>query len=502
MKSYLIIPMAGTGERFVKLGYKTYKVFLPIDKKFTILEKIVANFKGIDLQVIILANFKSFRNKYDKFLKRKNFHLINVENHKKGPLFTLYLAQEKINNIIKKNKNIFISYSDINWSWNIKSVLKFLKNKKITIFTHKNFHPHLEVNSRSDFCLVKNNKIINILEKKTFSKDYKNDFLALGCYYIKELAYINNFFKRKHNIFFSKKEFYLVTLIKYLIKNNIKVTNFNIENFVHLGIPDQYVDFLNWKNLLVKEKNNSLLFTKNSCVMLMAGKGTRVSKFKNQKPFLLYKAKPIYKYIFDKFGSKEKIVITNKNFVNKINKKKYKVFCIKETSSMFNSIFEARNILQNKSNYFLTSCDCFGNFNTLDFKKFIIEKKSDLTLFAFKYSNLQKNLGNSHTQLKIKNKKVYDVEVKKKYKNFQYGHAGFFWIQNGNIFKYLYSFKVSKYYKNLNREVLIDDYFKFLIKNKLIKASYFLLDNYVHIGSKPEYLEYLYWNNYFKKEYE
>ena len=147
MKSYLIIPMAGTGERFVKLGYKTYKVFLPIDKKFTILEKIVANFKGIDLQVIILANFKSFRNKYDKFLKRKNFHLINVENHKKGPLFTLYLAKEKINNIIKKNKNIFISYSDINWSWNIKSVLKFLKNKKITIFTHKNFHPHLEVNA-------------------------------------------------------------------------------------------------------------------------------------------------------------------------------------------------------------------------------------------------------------------------------------------------------------------------------------------------------------------
>ena len=70
------------------------------------------------------------------------------------------------------------------------------------------------------------------------------------------------------------------------------------------------------------------------------------------------------------------------------------------------------------------------------------------------------------------------------------------------IVKYLYSFKVSKYYKNLNREVLIDDYFKFLIKNKLIKASYFLLDNYVHIGSKPEYLEYLYWNNYFKKEYE
>ena len=157
MKSYLIIPMAGTGKRFVDLGYKTYKVFLPVNKKLTILEKIISNFKGLNLQVIILANFKSFGNKYDKYLKRKNFHLINIKNHKKGPLFTIYLGQEKIKKIIKYNKNIFISYSDINWSWNIKSVLKYLKNQKITVFTHTNFHPHLEVNSKSDFCLIKNN---------------------------------------------------------------------------------------------------------------------------------------------------------------------------------------------------------------------------------------------------------------------------------------------------------------------------------------------------------
>ena len=71
MKSYLIIPMGGVGKRFVDLGYKTYKVFLPISKKFTIFEKIIANFNGLNLHVIILANFKSFGNKYDKYLKKK-----------------------------------------------------------------------------------------------------------------------------------------------------------------------------------------------------------------------------------------------------------------------------------------------------------------------------------------------------------------------------------------------------------------------------------------------
>ena len=47
MKSYLIIPMGGKGQRFIDSGYNTYKVFLPIDKKNTILEKIISKNKYI-----------------------------------------------------------------------------------------------------------------------------------------------------------------------------------------------------------------------------------------------------------------------------------------------------------------------------------------------------------------------------------------------------------------------------------------------------------------------
>ena len=60
MKSYLIIPMGGSGSRFIKAGYKTYKVFLKIDQLNTILDKIISNFNGIDLEVIILGNNKLF----------------------------------------------------------------------------------------------------------------------------------------------------------------------------------------------------------------------------------------------------------------------------------------------------------------------------------------------------------------------------------------------------------------------------------------------------------
>tara|TARA_Y100000741_G_scaffold274505_1_gene214480 strand:+ start:325 stop:1824 length:1500 start_codon:yes stop_codon:yes gene_type:complete len=499
MKSYLIIPMGGAGKRFVKMGYKTYKVFLPVGKKVTILENIISNFKGVDIEVLILANFQLFGKKYNKFLNKKNFHLINIKSHKKGPLYSLYLGRKKIKEIIKNNNNIFISYSDINWKWNIKNVSKYIQKQKVAIFTHKDFHPNLEVNSKSDFCLIKNNQINKISEKKTFSNNYKNDYLAIGCYFFKNLNYINSYFKKKNNIFLDKKEFYIVSLIQDLIKKRIKISNFNIKKFVHLGIPSQYTDFLKWKNILETNKKNKISVKKNSCIMLMGGKGKRLSNFVKPKPFLEYEKKPIYEHIFSKFITKRKIIITNKNYINKINKKNYKVLYVKKTKSMFDTVFAARDLLQRNSNYFLTSCDCFGNFNLNKFRSTILKDKTSLMLFAFEYSNLQKSLGSSHTQLKIKNKKLYDIDVKKNYVNKNYGHAGFFWIKDGSVFKYLYSFRKSKYFRNLKREVLIDDYFKYLIQDNLVKVSYSLLNNYIHIGSESEYLEYKYWSNYFKK---
>ena len=63
--------------------------------------------------------------------------------------------------------------------------------------------------------------------------------------------------------------------------------------------------------------------------------------------------------------------------------------------------------------------------------------------------------------------------------------------------KFLKEYKNSQNYKKLEREILIDDYFSYLVKYKKVNASYIVLDNYVHLGSTIEYLEYNYWKDYF-----
>ena len=494
MKSYLIIPMGGTGSRFIKAGYKEYKSFLPINFNKTLIDNIFDNFKSLESKIIVLLNKKKIANKNLKYLEEKKCTIIDIPTHRKGPLYSIFLGLEKINKIIKDEQNIFICYSDINWIWNFNQVKKQLFNTKAAILTHTGFHPHLLVNSKSDFCLQKNKRIIAISEKKTFTKNYEKEYLALGCYYFKDLNLINYFFHKKK--FNRNKEYYLTSLIGYLLKRKIYIKLINIKKFVHLGTPDQYEDYLKWQKYFSSKQVNK--FKKNDkTIMLMAGKGQRLQKIVKQKPFLIIDDKPLYKFIFDKMNSKKKYIITNSDYRKRF-KKNYTVINIKKTNSMFDTIYESRMFLSQQNKYFLTSCDCFGIINKQYWNKFIQENKSDMVFFAFNFSNLQRRLRNAHTQFKLKNNKIIDIEVKKNFKDSNLGHAGFFWI-NKNIFKYLDLFKKSKNFNEIKREIVVDDYFKFLITKKLVSNNYFKLDDYIHIGSEQEYLEYKYWRNFFNE---
>ena len=494
MTQYLILPLGGVGQRFIDEGYKTYKPFLKVSKNNTIIDKIVSNFPRKKTKVIVIGNEKKYR--LIKSSLKKNTLFIKIKNHKYGPLYSIFLAHKELKRIIK-DRQFFIVYSDINWNWKFKHINKFIKNKKAVVFTHKGYHPDLEINTQSDFCSINQNNYINkISEKKLIFKDYKKNFLAIGCYYFCNFKLLEDFFK-KNKIFLrtKTKEYYLVSLINFLIKQKIKVNFYNLKNFVHLGVPSQYENFINWKKILVYnfKKNLKLNF---SNIMLMAGKGSRVEELKEKKPFLKIKNQKIYDYIFKKYGTKNNSIITNKNYYNGLDKK-YKIFKIKNSKSMLQTVDKSLKFISNQKNYFISSCDCFGIFSGTKFKRFIKNEKPDVVLFAFKFTNLQKKIQNSHSSIGVKNNNIVSIDVKKKSNRNKFGHAGFFWVKSSKVFNLINQFKLKK---KINREMLLDDYFKYLFDFKKFKIKCFILDNYVHIGSLNEYKELKYWENYFKYE--
>ncbi len=496
MKHFLIIPLGGLGIRFKNSGYKTYKPFLKTSKNSRVIDNIADNFPKKNTHIIIIGNTKKYSNIVDNF-KRKNTSFIKIKNHKSGPLYSLFLAKKKLKNIIKDN-NFFISYSDINWKWDFKSVEKNISNKNIVIYSHKGFHPHLEINTKSDFFLCDKKGVVNrVSEKKKIHIDYKKNYLAVGCYYFKKFEYLENFFNENNFIKQSKiKEIYIINLLNYCLRKKIKINHFKINQFVHLGIPSQYEDFLNWKNILINDFKKSINLD-NPSVMLMGGKGERVKNLRIKKPFLQIKNYKIYDYIFNKYGSKKKQIITNNNYLEQINKK-YKIFKIESTESMLQTVEKSVNFLSDKKNFFILSCDCFGFFENLKFKKFIQRERPDVVLFAFEITELQKTLSNAHSSIKSKNNNIESINIKKTLKDDnEFGHAGFFWVKNSNIFNDLRKFYSSS---KLKREVILDDYFKYLFDKNLRKVSCFKLNYYVHIGSINEYEELKYWENYFKDD--
>ena len=54
--------------------------------------------------------------------------------------------------------------------------------------------------------------------------------------------------------------------------------------------------------------------------MLMAGKGKRFQRLNQKKPFLLLRGLPVYKFIIKKFGSKNNLILTIKDYVRTLKK--------------------------------------------------------------------------------------------------------------------------------------------------------------------------------------
>ena len=167
--------MAGYGGRFVKSGYKTYKPFLKISESQNMIMGICNKFPKKTIKYFIINNM--IKKKYIDILKKiPNSKIIKIKIHKLGPVETILRAAKDLKDL----KNIFVSYCDINWKWNFDDV----SLRKNCIYCYKGWHPHTKNNNNYAFCKVKkNNKLIKIKEKSSFTKRWQKEPLSIGLFF-------------------------------------------------------------------------------------------------------------------------------------------------------------------------------------------------------------------------------------------------------------------------------------------------------------------------------
>ena len=488
----VIIPMAGKGHRFIKAGYKTYKPFLPLSKKENIIQNICNSFPKNTKKIFIID--KKLNNNYLKILKQiPNSKIIKVKSHKLGPGYTLLLAKKELQDL----KKIFVSYSDIVWKWNKKK----LNLKKNTIFCYKKYHPYTKDNNNYAFCKVKNNNLIKLKEKSSFTNNWINEPLSIGLFY-----YIN-----------SKDLFDSLDVLK---KQNIKTNNeyfpsegFNflknskieyVDTFAHIGKPNYYEEFKDRKNFFLNKKKFisriKNFYLADKIIIPAAGNSIRFKKEKIFTPKHLYFIKELNFKLLDYINiylpKIRKNLVTFKNkLVKELSLKKYKIhFLDNATKGQADTIFKQLKDFKKNESFFINSCDVFSTFDFKNYSKLV--KKSDIIVFVSNksFENLPSN---SYTWVEFTKNKLKSVFIKNKPKKNLKILTGNFYFKNKTIYNNCFSY----FFKKKFKEIFIDDLIKVSIKLKY-NVNVIEDESYINLGTPDLIKDFIFWKNFFRNEYK
>ena len=501
-KKVLIIPLCGIGKRFKNAGYKVHKSLLEI-QNFNMLERIIGKFDdNIDVYLITTSFIKKELENYlqnDKRNLLKRIFLIIVEQHTLGPAYSIFKAYSQL----PKGIPSFISYCDITWDWD-NSKYYIPPNTNAAIFCHYGFHPHLVNDNYSAFCLPSKdfNTLKKIKEKDSFSNDWMNEPLSIGLFYVNDLSILENPLKELIN---SKNkvsnEYFPSLLFNYLVIAKINVNLIPVRNFVHYGTPLQFEDFKFWINSFKNKINKSNFPYLYQSIIYTSGKGTRMKSISSvPKALIRLGEETVLETILRNMpfeDSKINIVFNDESIKSFENNNKIKYLQISETESQIESLTKSKDYLENMSNFFICSCDCFGYFDQNIFRKLIMSKKFDIICFGFNPSLLQKKTNSNYSTLENIDHKVTKILVKKILNKSNMGLAGFFWINNGEKFVNIID-QFSNQIINKGREIIIDDLVQYCIDLDY-KVGLMQLDNYYHLGSPDELNEYKYWQNNYEK---
>ncbi len=123
----VLIPMAGTGNRFVQAGYQEPKPLISVSGK-RIIEYILDMFDEKD-EIVFICNTEHLNNtNIEKVLLslRTDAKVLEIQNHKKGPIYTIMPFID----LVDDAEPVMVCYCDNPFLWNRQEFEAHLENIK------------------------------------------------------------------------------------------------------------------------------------------------------------------------------------------------------------------------------------------------------------------------------------------------------------------------------------------------------------------------------------
>lgn len=516
----LIIPMSGLGERFLRSGYKIPKPLIKVEGKH-IIEHVVKIFPGIK-KVIFICNKNHLENPdlalREKLLKiNPEAKILEVEEHKKGPI---HAVLENLNGIDLDLPTI-VNYCDFNCIWDFEEFIDHVKYSDCDgcVVTYTGFHPHMIANTNYAYVKVKNKEIIDIQEKKSFTKNPMKEFASSGTYYFKTAKIMAKYFQktvdRDLNV---KGEYYVSMSYKTMIEDKCKLNIFNLDKFMQWGTPEDLEEY-NWFSSLFKNKvreNNLDDFQKNiilegTTLIPCAGLGKRFSQegYDLPKPFIEVSKKPMAIQAINDLPMTENLNLVFRKSMTGIDLLKKEIIksypsvksinIDKITNGQAETCLYGLNSENNNKPLTISACDNGIIYNKKKFLEFFNNNSIDVIVWGCENFPGAKKFPKMYGWIEHNNFQVKRVHVKKIYRNPNIDPiiVGTFTFKKASFFKEAVELLISNNLR-VNDEFYVDS----CINNAIdigLNVAYFPIEYYLCWGTPNDLNTYKYWQDCFNK---
>jgi bifunctional N-acetylglucosamine-1-phosphate-uridyltransferase/glucosamine-1-phosphate-acetyltransferase GlmU-like protein len=296
----IIIPMSGTGQRFLNAGYKTIKPLIEADGK-PIIQHVIEMFPGENDFTFICNEEHLETTSLTAILKKlvPQGKIISIEPHKKGPVYAVAQAFDSIN----EDDETIVNYCDFGKFWDYQNFLKHTRNRQAdgAVSAYRGFHPHMLGTTNYAFIREEKQWMQEIREKTPFTDNRMNEFASDGTYYFRRGSYVKKYFsqlmEKKSGI---NGEFYVSLVYNQMLQDYLKISVYEIQHMLQWGEPRDLEEYQNWSNCfrsLARQKDMEFsVFTKETINLIpMAGRGQRFVNegYQTLKPLIEVSGKPM-----------------------------------------------------------------------------------------------------------------------------------------------------------------------------------------------------------------
>jgi len=254
----IVIPMAGSGARFIAAGYKEPKplITLTCDHR-RILEHVLDMFQEPDDEFIFICNEDHLleTNMGDELYRlRPDSNIISIPPHKKGPVYTLQPALS----FLRPDEPVIVAYCDGTLKWNRQDFQQKVQGLDGCILTHTGFHPHTLSTTKMAFVKEVQGRVVEVKEKASYTDNPWNEHASSGIYYFSKASYLKKYSARmfERNLHYGG-EFYVTLLYNPMIENGLKVGYYDTEFVAILGTPEDVLNFEAWATLVKNTRISS-----------------------------------------------------------------------------------------------------------------------------------------------------------------------------------------------------------------------------------------------------